>query len=135
MRWLIIFASLSAWAQQTSPATYDTDRKVKFQGAVTRIDWTNPRAYIFVNVTDAAGMVENWAVEIGNPLELEKAGWKAGSLRIGDVVTVDGSPARGPSKRALAASVTRSGAKLFVTTSPAPAATKGASPRAGRMGT
>jgi hypothetical protein len=121
MRWLITFVSiglvsLSAWAQQTSPATYDTDHKVKFQGAVTRIDWTNPRAYIFVNVKDSAGLVENWAVDIGNPLELEESGWRGNALKIGDVVSVEGAPARGQSKRALAMSVTRNGARLFVVT-------------------
>jgi hypothetical protein len=127
MRWLIILVSAGAWAQQTSPATYDTDHKVKLQGSVTRIDWTNPRAYIFVNVKDAAGLVANWAIEIGNPLELEKAGWKSSALHIGDVVTVDGSPARGQSKRVLAASVVLAGkgARLFVVLGRAPPAVKG----------
>jgi Family of unknown function (DUF6152) len=113
MRCVFIFVSVGLWAQQTSPATYDTDRKVKLQGAVTRIDWTNPRAYLFVNAKDSAGLVENWAVEIGNPLELEKAGWKSSAVKIGDAVTVEGSPARGLNQRALAAAVTRNGARVF----------------------
>lgn len=125
MRRLFILLSVAAWAQQTSPATYDADHKIRLQGAVTRIDWTNPRAYIFLNVADSSGLIENWAVEIGNPLELENAGWKASSLHIGDVVTVDGSPARGQAKRALAATVSRNGARLFAIRNPAPTATKG----------
>lgn len=128
MRWLIIFVAAAAYAQQTSPATYDSDHRIRLQGAVTRVDWTNPRAYVFVNVKDASGLVENWAVEIGNPLELEKSGWKASTLRIGDVITVDGSPARGQSKRALAASVTRDGARLFASIKTPSVATKGAGP-------
>ena len=101
-------------------ATYDSERKVTLKGAVTRIDWVNPRAYFYVDVLDATGTIENWAVEFGNPLELEKDGWKRTALHIGDVVTVDGSPARGPGKQALAASVVlaRTGKKLF--TAPAP---------------
>lgn len=124
MRWLIVLIALGAYAQQTSPATYDSDHKVRLQGAVTRIDWTNPRAYVFVNVKDPSGLIENWAVEIGNPLELEKSGWKAASLHIGDVIAVEGSPARGQSKRALAASVTRGGVRLFVIRNPTPIAAK-----------
>ena len=128
MRWLTILVALGAYAQQTSPATYDTDRRIRLQGAVTRIDWTNPRAYIFVNVSDAA-LTENWAVEIGNPLDLEKSGWKADSLHIGDVVTVEGSPARGQSKRALASSVTRNGMRLFTTRSSTAIKAAGPPPR------
>ena len=103
-------------AQRAPSATYDSDRKVRLAGAVTRIDWVNPSAFFFVNVRDASGTIANWAVEFGNPLDLERDGWKRNSLRIGDVVTVDGIPARGPRRQAMATSVvlTRSGAKLFV---------------------
>jgi len=101
-------------AQHT--ATYDNDRKVTLKGAVTRMDWVNPRSYFFVDVRDSAGTTANWAVEFGNPLELEKAGWKANSLKIGDVVSVEGIPARGPANQALALSVVlaSTGKKLFV---------------------
>ncbi len=126
MRWLTILVCVSACAQQTSPATYDLDHKIRLQGAVTRIDWTNPRAYVFVSVQNSPGLTENWAVEIGNPLDLERSGWKASSLRIGDVIAVEGSPARGDGKRALATSVSRNGARLFVIRNLIPAATKGA---------
>jgi hypothetical protein len=88
---------------------------VKLQGPVTRIDWANPHAFLFVNVKDAAGTITNWAVEFGNPLDLEKDGWKASSVHIGDMVSVEGNPARGSSRKAFATSVvlTRTGAKLF----------------------
>lgn len=115
MHWLMVLMSVVAWAQQTSPATYDSTRKVKLQGSVTKIDWVNPRAYFFMDVTDSSGTVASWAVEIGNAIELEKDGWKVSSLNIGDAVTVEGVPARGQSRRALATSVIlgRTGAKLF----------------------
>src|SRR5690348_1739728 len=82
---LSFLAAALAFAQQTTPATYETARKVTLKGTVTRIEWTNPRAYIFLNVDDA-GTVTNWAVEIGNPLDLEKDGWKSDSVKIGDSV-------------------------------------------------
>jgi hypothetical protein len=113
-------------------ATYDTERQVKLQGPVTRIDWVNPHAYLFVDVRDASGVVTNWAVEFGNPVDLERDGWKPSTLRIGDVVTVEGNPARGLSKQAFAKSVllARTGRRLFVPpNTPARAAAREPTPR------
>src|SRR5579871_2720114 len=98
---LCILLAASAWAQLPYSATYDTARQVKLKGPVTQIEWVNPRAFVFLNVTDVTGIVTNWAVEIGNPLELERDGWKRQTLHIGDVVTVDGVPARGDVVRRL----------------------------------
>ncbi|HUI79455.1 MAG TPA: DUF6152 family protein [Bryobacteraceae bacterium] len=125
---LFLVAPLSA--QRSFSTTYDAGRQVKLQGAVTRIDWVNPQAYLFIDIRPASGEVENWAVDIGNPLELESAGWKPSALHIGDVVTVTGVPARGDTRQAFATSVvlSRTDKRLFVVTpkpraaaSPAPA--------------
>ena len=78
---------------------------MKLEGPVTRIEWVNPRAFLFVDVKDASGTRTNWAVEFGNPIELERDGWKRSTLRIGDVVTVDGYPAHGVARQASAKSV------------------------------
>ena len=108
MWWLIVFVGLGAWAQQTSPATYDTARTVKLQGVVTKIDWVYPRAYFFIDVQDAPGAASNWAVDLGSLIEVEGLGWNAGSLRIGEAVMVSGNPARGGGRRVLKTAVTRS---------------------------
>jgi len=102
-------------AQKPYVATYDVTRSLRLQGAVTRVEWTNPRAFLFVDVKDGAGTVTNWAVEFGNPLELEARGWKKTSVAIGDVVRVDGVPARGTSAHASAKSIilTRTGREIF----------------------
>src|SRR5262249_48156516 len=90
-------------ASQTSfTSTYDSSRTVKLKGAVTRIDWVNPHAFFFIDVRDAAGTVTNWAIEFGNPLDLERDGWKRDTLHIGDVVNIEGNPARGESRQAFA---------------------------------
>ena len=111
---LFLLATLSS-ALVCAQVSYDSGRKVKLQGAVTRIEWANPNAYVFLNVKDAAGTIANWAVQIGNPLDLEHDGWKSSVLHIGDVVSIEGNPARGSSRRAFATSVVlvRTGAKLF----------------------
>ncbi len=105
-----------AFAQNNFSATYDAARQIKLTGPVTRIEWVNPHAYIFVNERDQAGIVTNWAVEIGNPLDLESDGWKPNAIHIGDVVNVEGILARGQSNQTFAKSVVlaRTGAKLFV---------------------
>ena len=109
-------------AHHSFSATYDSEREITLQGVVTRIDWVNPHAYLFVNDTDANTTVTNWAVEFGNPFDLERAGWTEDSLQVGDIVRIEGIPARGQSKRAFAASVVRvsTGERLFVVSSDEP---------------
>jgi hypothetical protein len=127
----MIAVTASAYAQSGSSATYDNSRPVKFSGAVTRIEWVNPHAFIFVNVKDAAGTIVNWAVEIGNPLDLEQDGWKPAALRIGDIVNIDAVLARNEKRQALARSVilARSGMRLFALSGKKPAAAPGPAPR------
>ena len=112
-------------AQQSASATYDRERKVSLQGPVTRIEWVNPNAFVFINVRDAAGVTTNWAIEVGNPLDLERDGWKRSALKIGDVLAVEGIPARGAKRQALATSVNLAGKRVFAPPAkrpPAPAA-------------
>ena len=101
----MLLAVLLAAGQRSNTATYDSTRQVKLQGPVTRIDWVNPRAFLFIDVKDADGTVLNWAVDFGNPLEMERDGWKKSSLHIGDVITVEGSPSRSASRETLAKTV------------------------------
>src|SRR3989304_427851 len=120
--WPLIPAAAPAPAHHSISATYDSARQVKLQGIVTRIDWVNPHAYIFINVRDTNGTVTNWALEIGNPFDLERDGWKRGTLRIGDTVAIEGNPAHGESRQAPATSVVLAGKKLFAPAARAPAA-------------
>jgi hypothetical protein len=115
MKYALLAVALLSALQAPSATTYDTTRQVKLQGAVTRIDWVNPRAFLFIDVRDAAGAVSNWAVEIGNPLDLERDGWKRSSLHIGNVVTIEGNPARSEARQAFAKSVVvaPAGKRLF----------------------
>jgi hypothetical protein len=119
-RWTVLTCLLAALSESTAAqtgvsSTYEPDRQVTLQGVVTRIDWVNPRAFVFVDTRDSSGTTWNWAVEIGNPLDLEAAGWKAGAAKIGDAVTVNGVPARGDRRQALARSIvsTATGKRLF----------------------
>jgi hypothetical protein len=110
---LPILCATVVFAQRPFSATYDTARQVKVKGPVISIDWVNPRAFFLVKTEEG-----NWEVEFGNPLDLERDGWKSSALRIGEVVSVEGYPAREPARQVFASSVVlvRTGAKLFTAT-------------------
>jgi hypothetical protein len=112
----MLLLAMPMQAHHSYSATYDGERQITLQGVVTRIEWVNPHAYLFVDDADSTGTVTNWAVEVGNPFDLERAGWTQNSLKIGERVTVRGIPARGQTKRAFGATVTRGdkGEQLFV---------------------
>ena len=112
---IVAAAATAVSAQKPYVATYDATRSIRLQGPITRIEWVNPRAFLFIDVKDSTGTVTNWAVEFGNPLELEARGWKKTSVMIGDVVRVDGIPARGTSAHVSAKSIvlTRTGKAVF----------------------
>src|SRR5215510_15297951 len=95
----LVFTVTPLCSQHSFSATYDSNRQVKLQGVVTRIDWVNPSAFFFIDVRDATGTVMNWAIEIGNPIDLERDGWRSSALRIGDSVSVDGIPARNETRQ------------------------------------
>jgi hypothetical protein len=86
-------------AHHSFAAQYDRDKPVTLKGAVTRIEWANPHIYFYMDVQEAAGVV-NWAIEGGAPTSLYRAGWRKDSMKIGDVVTVNGFLARDGTKLA-----------------------------------
>jgi hypothetical protein len=77
-------------AHHAFAAEYDANRKVLLTGNVTKIDWTNPHAHFFLDVRDGGGKVSSWDLELASPNTLERGGWTRKSLKIGDVVTVNG---------------------------------------------
>jgi hypothetical protein len=130
----LIAAGAVVHAQLPVPAVYDEWRRVTLDGVVTRVEWVNPRAYVFVDVREGGGAVSNWAIEIGNPLDLEERGWSRATVRIGDSVSVEAMPARDNTRRArlVSFSTTRPRAQVFSGRAPAAKAipvVAGATPR------
>ncbi|HUG72894.1 MAG TPA: DUF6152 family protein [Steroidobacteraceae bacterium] len=106
---LLLVMALPAATHHSFAAQYDSKKPVNLGGVVTRVEWTNPHVYIFVDVTDAkTKKVVNWGFEMGPPHMLQKAGWKRNSLKIGEQVEVEGWLARDGSNHANARRVTRS---------------------------
>lgn len=100
-----LLAALPVFAHHSGAAVFDTTKKIELKGVVTRMEWTNPHAHFYLDVKDAGGAVTNWNLELASPSILLRNGWKRDSLKAGDMVTVDGSPAKDNSKFAIAQSI------------------------------
>ena len=94
-------------AHHSFAAEFDGEKKLSLTGIVTKVEWTNPHVWFYVNVKDPkTGEVTNWGAEMGPPHGLQRRGWRQNTLKIGDAVTVDGSMAKNGAKRMNASKVT-----------------------------
>jgi hypothetical protein len=91
----MLLISVPLFAHHSFAAEYDSTKVVKLTGNVTRVDWQNPHAYFYIDVKNAeTGRVENWAFEMGAPSVIARQGWTKTTLKIGDVVIVEGTRAK-----------------------------------------
>ena len=104
---LILGGLLPAAAHHTFIAQYDPDQPVVLTGVVTRVEWTNPHARIYLDVPNEDGSATNWNLELASPNVLRR-------------VTVDGTLARDGSKMANALSITLPGGRKIFARETAP---------------
>jgi len=98
------FAAKPLAAHHEILAKFDDKKPVTIKGTVTKLDWANPHAHIFMNV-GTGNAVANWAVELESPVDLGRAGWGRDSVKPGDALTVQGYSARNGSRQVWANSV------------------------------
>ena len=101
----LVLAALPAMAHHSFAAEYDSKKPVTLKGTVTKVDWTNPHVYFYIDVTDDSGKITNFALEMGPPNGLQRSGWTRNTMHVGDVVIVEGSLAKDGSNQANARSV------------------------------
>jgi hypothetical protein len=100
-------AAMPLLAHHSFAAEYDSKQPVTMKGAVTKIEWMNPHVYFYIDVKDdQTGKVENWGWEMGAPAVIQRTGWTKNSMKIGDLVIVEGTKAKGGSNHGNARSVT-----------------------------
>jgi hypothetical protein len=90
-------ASQPLFAHHSSSA-YDMEHPLNMKGIVTNMEWGNPHVFIYMDMKDDGGKVEQWRVEGNSPNMLVRAGWKKEMINTGDQLSVSGAPAKNGSK-------------------------------------
>lgn len=96
---LLLAAVVPVLAHHAFAAEFDANRPVKLRGAVTKVDWSNPHIWIFLDVKGNDGRVVNWAVEGGGPNALFRRGFNKNSLPLGTEVVMEGYHAKDGSNK------------------------------------
>ena len=95
----VIVSAAPAIAHHSFAAEFDGTKAVTLKGYVTKVEWTNPHVWFYIDVKQPNGAVENWGFEMGPPHGLQGRGWTRTTMKLGDEVQVDGTLAKNGSKR------------------------------------
>ena len=116
---VLVMGGRAASAHHSFAAEFDASKPFKLSGTVTKVEWQNPHTFFYIDVTDDKGKVTNWAMEMGSPNGLTRAGWTRNTMKAGDKVTVEGSLAKDGSPLGNARSVilNSTGKRLFAASS------------------
>lgn len=96
-----------------SSSAYDMAHPVDMKGIVTNMEWGNPHVFIYMDMKDDKGNVEQWRVEGNSPNMLQRAGWKKEMIKVGDQLTVSGAPAKNGAKSLRLISLTLTNGQKF----------------------
>jgi hypothetical protein len=102
----LIAAAVPTYSHHSFDAEYDRTRTITVTGSVTKLEWTNPHARLYVEGKDETGKFQNWDFELGPPNGLMRRGWNRNSLQHGHKVTVTGFRSKTSDRVANARAVT-----------------------------
>jgi len=91
---LLLSITGSAFAHHGFATWFDMTRTVILKGIVTSLEWTNPHAYIYLDVKDENGAIEKWSAEMTGIGMLARVGWRRDTVKPGDKITLIGKPAK-----------------------------------------
>jgi hypothetical protein len=110
----LALATAPVWAHHAFSAEFDEKKPVKLKGTVTKMEWINPHAWIYLDVSGTDGKVTNWMIEAGAPNALLRRGWNKKSVEAGTQIVVEGFQAKDGANRANGRDITfRDGKQLF----------------------
>jgi hypothetical protein len=75
-------------------AMFDQSKSLTLHGSVRDFRWTNPHVFIQLLTTDEHGAQEEWSIEMTSPEHLARVGWRPGTLKPGDKITLAIHPMR-----------------------------------------
>ncbi len=81
-------------AHHSFAAEFDGTKAIRLVGSLTKIEWTNPHSYFYIDVKDEKGSILNWGCEGAGPGALSRRGFKRGDIKLGDTLIVDGYRAK-----------------------------------------
>jgi len=110
----------AASAHHSLTVEFDISRTVTLAGVITDMKWTNPHAWLYVDVKDEKGQVRNWAIEFASPNGLYRRGWRQTDLPPKNTVTVTGYPSLDKSPRISATDVKLADGRTLFAGSPTP---------------
>ncbi|MDC1528765.1 DUF6152 family protein [Gammaproteobacteria bacterium] len=111
---ITLLSANSTLAHHSFSAEFDIDKPVSLSGKVTKMQWSNPHGWIYIDVENADGSLTNWALETSAANNLIRRGWKRDHLVAGTVIEVQGFQARNGSSTAnIRGIVLEDGTRLF----------------------
>ena len=108
---LVLFSTMLAFslpiaAHHSFAAEYDASKPVKLTGVLTKVEWTNPHIWFYLDVKDERGNISNWGFSAAPPGVLQRRGIPKDVLKIGSVINVEGFRARDGSNNASGGTIT-----------------------------
>lgn len=110
---IVLLAPIPALAHHSFAAVFDANQPITLDGEVTKVEWTNPHIWLYLNVRSEDGRVAAWQCEGGTPNSLRRFGWTANTLQAGDQVEIEGFRAHDGTETCNARAITKGGRRLF----------------------